>query len=192
MNEFNNINCRWHLIEPYKEYAITEFGDVYSYRTERGWQGLRKMSLRGINNQNRYLQVCLCEKGSNKYKQVHRLVAKYFCDGFFDGAVVNHIDGNIHNNDYRNLEWITQRENINKSYITSGVGQTRNYFIYDLINPLGNVIETFKGRNVVKDYINNLGLPTSFSSLSRYGESKGYKLIKHGSNSNSNGYPMAS
>lgn len=43
---------------------------------------------------------------------VHRIVAKYFVDGWFDGAVVNHIDGNKHNNNYENLEWITQKDNI--------------------------------------------------------------------------------
>lgn len=72
------------------------------------------MALKGINNPKRYLQVTVCKDGKQKYLQVHRLVAKYFCDGYFEGAVVNHKDGNIHNNHYTNLEWVTQKENIHK------------------------------------------------------------------------------
>lgn len=67
------------------------------------------LRLRGRNNPNRYLSICLCKNNKKKYVQIHRLVAKYFVDGYFHGAVVNHKDTNIHNNNYMNLEWITQK-----------------------------------------------------------------------------------
>lgn len=47
---------------------------------------------------------------------VHRLVAIAFCDGYFEGAVVNHKDDNIFNNRADNLEWCTQSYNIKYSY----------------------------------------------------------------------------
>ncbi len=42
---------------------------------------------------------------------VHRLVAQYFCDGYAEGLVVNHIDGDKTNNRSSNLEWVTRSEN---------------------------------------------------------------------------------
>jgi hypothetical protein len=43
---------------------------------------------------------------------VHRLVAMTFCDGYQDGLVVNHKDGDKLNNAANNLEWVTQSENV--------------------------------------------------------------------------------
>ena len=43
---------------------------------------------------------------------VHRLVARAFlADTYREGLVVNHKDGNRHNNNVDNLEWCTQAEN---------------------------------------------------------------------------------
>lgn len=42
---------------------------------------------------------------------VHRLVAEAFVPGYFDGAEVNHIDEDKHNNRWDNLEWVTRHEN---------------------------------------------------------------------------------
>lgn len=43
--------------------------------------------------------------------RVHRLVALVWVTGWFDGAVVNHIDYNRTNNKAENLEWVTYRDN---------------------------------------------------------------------------------
>jgi hypothetical protein len=53
---------------------------------------------------------------SKKYF-VHRLVAKYFINGYFEGAVVNHKDCNKTNNFYSNLEWVTRSYNSKHAYI---------------------------------------------------------------------------
>lgn len=180
INEINAvIKEEWRIIEGYADtYIITELGNVYCYRdksSKKGWKGLRKLSLRGLNNPNRYLQVCLSNDGVKKYVQVHRLVGKYFVDGYFEGAVINHKDRNIHNNNKKNLEWITQRENIALTYPI--LNQIRNYKMWKLVFPDGHESEVFKGGNVIKKYIEDNNLNTSFTSLRKYGESKGYKLI---------------
>ena len=173
------IQERYAKISGYDSYYITEFGDVYTYRQGKtGWNGFRKMSLRGKNNKKRYLQVCLCKNGSKKYVQVHRLVATYFCSGYFEGAVVNHKDGDIHNNRYNNLEWISQRENIIKSYITSGVNQVRNYGYYSLLSPSGEILGEFVGRKNAFRFLKEHNLDASASSLEKYGKSRGYRLFK--------------
>lgn len=51
-------------------------------------------------------------------RTIHRLVAKYFCDGYAEGLVVNHKDGNKTNNHYTNLEWVTQSENVKHAFST--------------------------------------------------------------------------
>lgn len=52
---------------------------------------------------------------------VHRLVAKAFLpDTYKDGMVVNHKDGNKHNNCVENLEWCTKSENEQHSYDVLG------------------------------------------------------------------------
>ena len=42
---------------------------------------------------------------------VHTLVAENYVDGYFEGAVVDHIDRNPFNNKASNLRWVTQKEN---------------------------------------------------------------------------------
>lgn len=173
-----NIEERYKPIPDFPDYYITDHGNVYSYRNgNTGWKGLRKLSLRGKNNPRRYLQVCLSKNGHTKYVQVHRLVAFSFCEGYFPGAVVNHIDGNIHNNHYSNLEWVTQKENVHKSYISSGVTQVRNFSIYELLAPDQTLIREFIGRNKAADYIRENDLPISPSSICKYGRSNGYQLV---------------
>lgn len=174
-----NICERYHVIEGFEDYYITESGRVFSYRNGKtGWKGLREIKLKGINDPKRYLQVSLSKNGEITYVQVHRLVAKYFCNGYFDGAVVNHINANIHDNRCENLEWVSIKENIHKSYITSGVSQTRHYYYYDLIDPIGNIIGRFVGMNSVAKYVRENGLNASPSSLKRYYVSRGYELRK--------------
>lgn len=109
---------------------------------------------------------------------VHRLVARHFCDGYFPDAVVNHKDGNNRNNMSENLEWVTQKENIHKSYVTSGVGQTRNYKMWVLLDPHGKQMGVFKGHYELEKFVRENGLNTSASSLTKYGTSNGYNVIK--------------
>ena len=57
---------------------------------------------------------------------VHRLVARAFCDGFEDGLVVNHKDGNKLNNNADNLEWVTASENVQHAHDTGLCASARN------------------------------------------------------------------
>ena len=53
---------------------------------------------------------------SSKKYYLHRVVACSFFDGDYKSYDVNHIDGNKQNNDIRNLEVITHKENIRHAY----------------------------------------------------------------------------
>jgi hypothetical protein len=45
---------------------------------------------------------------------VYRLVAELYVPGYFEGAVVDHIDNNPLNSHYTNLQWCTQEYNVIK------------------------------------------------------------------------------
>jgi len=67
---------------------------------------------------NGYLHVAPKFGPSRKKMLVHRLVAKAFVPGWFDGATVNHKDGNKLNNLPANLEWMTLAENTSHQWET--------------------------------------------------------------------------
>lgn len=61
-----------------------------------------------------YLRLTL-NRGAHEKRQrtTHRLVAESFLgDTWFEGATVNHKDGNKENNSVGNLEWASMKDNI--------------------------------------------------------------------------------
>lgn len=84
-------------------YAVTEDGDVWSYRTER-WLTPR-MSGTG------YYQVCLCKDGEEKWPLIHRLVAEAYIPNPNNYPCVNHKDENKAKCHKDNLEWCTYSYN---------------------------------------------------------------------------------
>ena len=63
-----------------------------------------------------YLFVSLKDRPRKQIVNTHRLVAKAFVPGYFEGADVNHKDCNRKNNRADNLEWVTRRENLKYAY----------------------------------------------------------------------------
>jgi len=94
-------------MEEYDKYAITSDGDVISYYGKEG------RILKGRKGSDGYLSVYLSSKDKQKTFSIHRLVAKAFIEGYEKNLEVNHVDEDKFNNDYRNLEWITHRQNMN-------------------------------------------------------------------------------
>ena len=71
-----------------------------------------------------YLKVNLYKNGKRKHFKIHRLVAHLFCNGYFDGACVNHKDENKENNRADNLEWCTYEHNNNYGTRNEKVSKT--------------------------------------------------------------------
>lgn len=97
-------------IENYSNYAVTEDGRIWSYKTNR----FIKLTL----NRGGYLWFNISKPGEKpKATRVHRLVAvAYLGEPPIDKPDVNHIDGNKQNNHYTNLEWTNKSLNGKHAY----------------------------------------------------------------------------
>ena len=63
-----------------------------------------------------YMQCILTFEGKKKYVRVHRIIALLFVENIENKPIVNHIDGDKTNNNYLNLEWCTNKENVQHFY----------------------------------------------------------------------------
>jgi hypothetical protein len=99
------------------------------WRDVPGWEGIYQVSDKGrlksfkgepsgrvLSNKNKtggYFNVVLCGKGrERKSIKLHRLVAEAFVPNPEGKPQVNHKDGNKQNNSADNLEWVTEKENM--------------------------------------------------------------------------------
>lgn len=163
-------------ITEFPEYYITDDGRVFSDKTNKYKAAKRVTELRGFINKGGYKYVDFVDGSNHKRFGVHQLVAQYFCEGYFEGAVVDHIDANKLNNNYYNLQWVSQKDNIIKSYKDSGVNQCRNYKGYKLTSPNGDIYKFYNGYQDVINFIVKNKVDTSPLSLRYYKKCKGWKL----------------
>lgn len=103
----------WKNIEGYKDYQVSNLGNVKSlkYGKERVLKG-------GINSRG-YHCIGLCVNGIQKERTIHQLVAIHFLNHIPSGQelVIDHIDGNKKNNRLDNLQILTNRLNASKGYL---------------------------------------------------------------------------
>lgn len=82
-----------------KKYYITDLGKV-------------------LNSKGHVMFTCVVNSGyetihcQGKHFTIHRLVAKYFCEGYKEGLVVDHINNDRLDNRATNLHWVTPDDNM--------------------------------------------------------------------------------
>lgn len=97
----------WKNIKEYEgKYQVSNYGKVKNNKTGR----ILKPMLR---SKNRYLCVQLSKNSAVKTYSIHRLVAEAFILNPNNYPVINHKDENKMNNIVSNLEWCSQKYNIN-------------------------------------------------------------------------------
>ena len=94
---------KWKSINGFPNYEVSNFGQVRNIKSGR--------MISQSKQKDGYIHVRLCDNGQKKYFGVHRLVALAFCQDYFEGAAVNHLDENKANNNAENLKWVTYSQN---------------------------------------------------------------------------------
>lgn len=108
-----------YIYNPY--YYINKDGVLYSTYIKGGngkysINNIRKVAY-GQDNDG-YYRVVLSLHGVHTYIKVHQIMVNQFLGGCPDDMVINHKDGNKHNNSVSNLEVITSLENTHHAWET--------------------------------------------------------------------------
>jgi hypothetical protein len=102
-------------------YQVSNLGNVRSLEREvkQGIYGHTRCVggslMKPRDNGHGYLIIPLSKEQKRKNFYIHRLVAEHFVENVCGLKYVNHKDFDPHNNRSDNLEWCTQRENIQYS-----------------------------------------------------------------------------
>lgn len=102
--------------------------------------------------------------GKNRY--IHRLAAKFFVPGYWNGAEINHKDENKGNNSAWNLEWVSHKKNCNYGTRNARAGE--------------------KHKKPIASFKNGI-LQASFESLSEAAEKTGICIATIGNVANGKG-----
>lgn len=114
----------WKTIEECPLLEVSNYGNVrkkeYSREVNTRYNGKtirhdKEKMLKPTDNGNGYLIVSYRDGGRRKNYYVHRLVASAFLPGYEEGMVVDHINHDKADNRAENLEWVSQKENVNRS-----------------------------------------------------------------------------
>lgn len=137
----------WKDIDGFPGYQISSMGRVRSFRDFRGNVTGKSHILKLELNKDDYFQICLyTENGKKVHRRIHRLVADAFL-GPQPTLVVNHIDGDKHNNRLENIEWVTAEQNSSLAaaaglYKTSPVKIIETGEIFNSVKECAEAIKT--------------------------------------------------
>jgi hypothetical protein len=107
----------WRTIEDFSNYQISSIGRVKSKARwvpmpncngKRFWP---ERIMKSRKDKNGYSIIHLSNNGKGKTLKIHRLIAQAFICNLENKPCVNHLDGNVKNNNVENLEWSTVLEN---------------------------------------------------------------------------------
>lgn len=120
----------WKDIKGYEElYQVSNLGRIKSlkriiYDVKKSYTKKEKIRKLLISKES-YIRISLCKNGKQKKYCVHRLVAETFILNSNNKTQVNHKDCNKHNNNAKNLEWCTPKENVTHA-INNGLCDLRD------------------------------------------------------------------
>lgn len=151
----------WKDIKDYEKlYQISNLGRIRSkertinHKTTYGGKYHVKSKILKPKIDKGYYRIGLLKNGIKKFYGVHRIVAEAFIENPNNYNIINHKDENPLNNNVDNLEWCTQKYNVN--YGNANYKRIKKLSIkikqYDLN---GNYIKTWDSMNEAIRYYNN-------------------------------------
>lgn len=144
-------------------YSISNLGRVMNNKTG-------KILKPWIDNNGYYSITAYFKQHTRKVLRIHKYVALYFCDGFKDGLIVNHIDGNKLNNRASNLEWCTYSDNAKHAYrlglakLTSSVFPERQILCVETGVKYKSISEASRCTGISRGNINHVCIGTRKSA----------------------------
>lgn len=131
------------MIEEWKDIEESRFYELSNYGNVRDKVTKLTKSFTYLKD-GTYKAYCL----EGKQYLAHRLVAKYFVHNPNPEMynVVNHLDENTHNNRADNLEWTTNKDNLEYSDVFNRVSQQLSKFKVIQYDKDGNVIKTWASK----------------------------------------------
>lgn len=119
-------------------YEISNYGRVKSLEKNNGFVYQNNKILKAPIDKDGYLRYCLAKNKNNKYIYGHRLVAEAFIPNPNNLPQINHKNEIKNDNRVDNLEWCTNKYNVNYGSRNQKVSKIVNQ--YDLQN---NFIKTW-------------------------------------------------
>jgi hypothetical protein len=144
-------------------YLATREGEIYSSKTHAL---LTKDPSRG------YFVVSITREGKESKKYVHKLIASAYHDNIEQKQMVNHIDGNKHNNCVDNLEWVTAHENAQHA-VSTNLKPSKGGV--DQLTLTGVVVDTHATLNAASTHIGIAKSAVSRCCLGKQKTCGGYK-----------------
>lgn len=109
----------WKDIKGYEGlYQVSNLGNIKSLERTTSIPNTKRIEKEKnlkLGKRNGYFIATLNKQNKRKSFQVHRLVAEAFIPNNKQKPFINHKDFNPLNNNVDNLEWVTQKENVNWS-----------------------------------------------------------------------------
>ena len=131
----------WKSIAGYEGlYEVSDQGRVKSLGNNKFG---KERILKPLKNTHGYLHVSLCKDGQRKTIVVHRLVAEAFIQNPNNLETINHKDEVKTNNTVGNLEWLSQRDNINYGTRNKRMAETRSKSVLMFDKSTGELLATF-------------------------------------------------
>lgn len=103
-------------------YEVSDDGKIFNRTTGK--------ELKGTYKTNEYHSVQLTIEHQTKTFMVHRLVAKAFCENPNNYTIVDHINGDPHDERACNLRWVTSSENALNKHVKN-ISKTRPKYLGD-------------------------------------------------------------
>lgn len=129
---------QWKEISGYEGlYEVSDMGNVRSLKF--GKEKILKPWKSGMG----YLKVDLCKDGQCKSITVHRLIAEAFIPNPQGLETVNHKDEDKTNNVASNLEWMSQKDNLNYGTRTKRAAEAHSKPVQMFDKSTGELLATF-------------------------------------------------
>jgi hypothetical protein len=137
-----NKNTKWKYIKSFEgRYSVSKQGFVKSHLTDKIMRGVI------VGSVTKYLSIVLRKDGRYHRFYIHRLIAQTFVENPGNKPFVNHIDGNKLNNNYKNLEWVTDAENRAHSNYKIKILSKREYVPFEMARKLYTKRISYDGKS---------------------------------------------